>query len=338
MHKRVLCFDKTDDELREKIFADWKMFDNFSEDTFLEIYESLRAESDHKKFLNEYIPEIKSYLEERNKFRKKHCDVLCRHKYDKEAYWKRACNYEQVLMNLKQNIDMLAGIWEGYSLQHKAEFILEYCDILRDFPKCEILILHNITCDNNKVWLELVADANKSNPIYKADLVIASLKQGETIEKFPETFISMFNVIDLSRHAEDVGPEVRPEGKKIVPPGTKWSGVKMVINYGRRKPIDILIDGKQISKIDFSDIGLKYSKTKTPKPIEAMKTFKKFVESENNTVPSKNVKFHHRKTLKDKFCHHFGISEDPFFYIKDEKAYKTLFSIEYKHYTNYPSA
>jgi hypothetical protein len=129
--------------------------------------------------------------------------------------------------------------------------------------------------------------------------------------------------------------EVKDTAHISIPAGTKWPDVKMVINYGKRKPIDILIKGKRNSKIYFEDIGFKYKKT--DKAISAMNTFKKFVESENNTVLSKNVKFHHRKTLKDKLCHHFGISEDPFLFIKNEKAYKTLFSIEYKHYTNYPS-
>jgi hypothetical protein len=183
VHKNILCGEKNDDDLMTEIFANWSIFSPVPTVTFVECCKSLKKE-DIKTFIDDWYPEIMNAI---------------RPSVDIEMWaYPEAISLENVRKSFNANCKYVQNKMERKEYLHEDEIIRDILDIYNHLPRFDILSLSSIASINNDVWIELTASHMSHTSRWKPDLITASLKQGETIAQFPDAFINMFEVIDLS--------------------------------------------------------------------------------------------------------------------------------------------
>jgi hypothetical protein len=192
MHKNIVCGGKKDDDLITEAFTNCSVFNANTTWAFIECCKSLKNEY-MKKFIDDWGTEIKAAI---------------RPAVDSEMWaYPEAISLKSIRKSFNANCKYVQNKMERKEYLHEDEIIQDILGIYNHLPRFDILSLSSISSVNNKVWLQLASSHMSYASRWKLDIITASLKQGETIEQFPEAFINMFEVIDLSEPDKGVWTE-----------------------------------------------------------------------------------------------------------------------------------
>ncbi len=320
--KEVFCFNKDNSKLKLEVYDRVTNHKGFCEALLNDIYCFLRSKSEKDDFYRYSSGMSKDFKHEVTKA-------------DCEIYREIDILEGTLLDDISDTLKEYRG--KNESVDRICEHFSFWLSLTVNRRRFKVLSLIDISSNNNEFWLGYTTELMKKFSSDKPDLILATLKEGESVKELPEPFTNLFKIISLGGEEavvepvkEVAEPGVGLEGKQPVPSKYNWSDIEIV--FVNNENIEIKVGGTKDKK-HYSEMG--FEDKRKGEPDRAWKRLMLFalqagtITSDfNNNILKKNddyyVKLKDIESINEKLCTFFKvINEKPIpTYDRKLKCYK----------------